>query len=271
MSSSLSPLGVVSSSAYSSPVETGLPAAAGSADDRVANLFRNAPSSQPQGPLQVENEVVSLSNLWGSPFDIFMAGLWGLLWVSSGNGVAVSGAHLYRLLNAHPDAEPNLEEKQWKELKEFLLSGIGLVGLTANIVDWANQGKMIALGVASAAVKMVGYGASCITSGMRAYKSYKEILDLMEQFKRAGTDAERVYLQQKQLLSGLDLAAYGATAIWALLGFSSLALGVAVPAALMTPLLGFGCILAVSAIFYRVHLSNLYPKAPFGAAQGLAV
>lgn len=230
--------------------------------DRVLKVFQRASLNlQSEKPsLAASGEVVSLSNLWKNPFEIFMAGLWGILWADSLGSVVMSGIQLHKQQTISSSPVLRQGPASSKEERDFFFKSVSFVGVTANIATWANEIKAIALGGSAFGVKCVGYGASCITNSIQAYKSCEEIFEQAKQLKHASGEVESVLLRKKQLLSSMDLAAYATGGIWALLELSGLVLGMFFPPALLTTLLILSCVLAISAIFYRVHLWNQHPN-----------
>jgi hypothetical protein len=215
-----------------------------------------------------EKQVVSFSNLWKDPVTAMFGGLWSLLLLFDIYCVVDSGVQLLSHLQAGASLGPlqetagsgsGLVGDLFKDLKKFLMDGVSLTGVSANLGDWAHRQNIISLGEAVGAFRMVGYGASCITCSVRAYSNGKEVLERLGQFKEAQSDAELARLEQKQLLSGLDLAANSATALWAFMGIATLVAGVAVAPAWLIGLSNVAAILAISSLFYHIHMINLYP------------
>ncbi|MGE0670399.1 MAG: hypothetical protein AB7H48_04915 [Parachlamydiales bacterium] len=215
-----------------------------------------------------EKQVVSFSNLWKDPVTAMFGGLWSLLILFDIYCVVDSGVQLLSHLQEGASLGPlqetagsasGLAGDLFKDLKKFLMDGVSLTGVSANLGDWAHRQNIISLGEAVGTFRMVGYGASCITCSVRAYSNGKELLERLGQFKEAQSDAELARLEQKQLLSGLDLAANSATALWAFMGIAALVAGVAVAPAWLIGLSNVAAILAISSLFYHIHMINLYP------------
>jgi hypothetical protein len=222
---------------------------------QLSELFLAATPIPSSTPLSLDREVVSLSNLWETPYNAFFGGLWGFLFISGVFDLSKSGIRLHQKLTVS-----DLTVDPWEDLKQFLFDGVSLTGLIANVGDWADRGKMVALGSALPYFQTVGHGASCITSSVRAYKSYEQILEQAELLSQTDSPVKRGELEQKQLLSSLELAAYGTMAVWAFVGFGALILGLVAPPLLMISLASVSLVLATAAIFYKIHLFNVYPK-----------
>lgn len=232
--------------------------AATSSSKQISEIFlSSAPIEAPAADLS-EKQVVSFTNLWKDPFTAIIGGLWSLLLVYDIYCVAESGSKLISSMQEGAGSESSLISDQFKDLKKFLLDGVSLVGVTANIGDWAHREKIISLGEAASSFKMVGYGASCITCSVRAFANGKEVLERLEEFKGVQNDAELARLEQKQLLSCLDFAGDSATALWAFMGIATMVAGIVVAPAWLIGLFNVAGILAISSLCYRIHLSNIY-------------
>lgn len=238
------------------------------ASQQITEIFHSAAPIDTAVADLSEKQVVSFSNLWKDPVTAMFGGLWSLLLLFDIYCVVDSGVQLLSHLQAGASIEPlqetagaasGLVGDLFKDLKKFLMDGVSLTGVSANLGDWAHRQNIISLGEAVGAFRMVGYGASCITCSVRAYSNGKEVLERLGQFKEVQSDAELARLEQKQLLSGLDLAANSATALWAFMGIAALVAGVAVAPAWLIGLSNVAAILAISSLFYHIHMINLYP------------
>lgn len=227
---------------------------------QLADIFTAAVStSTAQSSLQ-NREIVSLSNFWNDPFDVFIGGMWGVLFLFNIYSIVESSQSLYESMQLDPESAVDLGRRQWSDLQKFLIDGVSLIGLTANTAEWAHQGKMISLKSVAPYLRAIGFGASSILSSYYAARSLQELIDQGRELEQVQDKVARTRLEQKQLLSGLDLGANSLMAVWALLSLAGLTLGVAAAAGLMSGILAAGGVLAICAIFYRVHLINLYPR-----------
>ncbi len=222
-------------------------------------FFALAPIASATADL-TKKQIVSFSSLWKDPFNAVFGGLWSLLVVYYIYCVAESGTKLISHMQEEAGSDSNLVGVRCVDLKKIIIDGVSLVGVSAGAAAWADQEKIISLGEAAAcSFKIVGCGASCITCSVRAYAEGKEILERLEQFKEGQNDVEFARLAQKQLLTCLDFAADSTTALWAFLEIATMFAGCVVAPSCLFGLLTIAGALAVSALFYRIHLSNIYP------------
>lgn len=238
------------------------------ANQKISEIFQSSAPIDTAVADLAEKQVVSFSNLWKDPVTAIFGGLWSLLLLFDIYCVVNSGvqllSHLQEGASLGPlqervDSGSGLVGDLFKDLKKFFMDGVSLTGVSANIGDWAHRQNIITLGEAGGAFRLVGYGASCITCSVRAYTNGKELLERLGQFKEAQSDGALARLEQKQLLSALDLAGNSATALWAFMGIATLVAGVAVAPAWLIGMANVAAILAISSLFYNIHMINLYP------------
>lgn len=205
-----------------------------------------------------EKNIVALSNLWSDPVNLFVGGILGFLWVALLIDV-VRGAVSLGCQRVQPDETDDVfAHRQWSYFKQFLFDSISWIGLTGSTGDWAHQAKIISLGNAANHFKMNAHGASTITSSVRAWQSLQDLLTQCQKHSEADDRVEQAKLQQKELLSILDLTGYAATALWAGMSFSIIAFGLAIPGSLVAGALIVACIFAFGGLIYRMHLESLY-------------
>ncbi len=204
-------------------------------------------------------QIVSFSNLWKDPFTAVFGGLLSLLIMHSMCSAADSGSKLISHMQEGAGSGAALAGMQFRDLKKFLLEGVSLAGVSASASVWAEHENIISLGKASYGFKIISYGASCIACSNRAYAEGKKILERWEQLKEVQDGPELVRLEQKQLLGLLDFAADSTTALWAFMGIFTMVSGLLVTPPWLFSLLTVAGVLAISALSYRIHLSNIYP------------
>lgn len=238
------------------------------ASQDITEIFHSSAPIDSSAANLSEKQIVSFSNLWKDPITAIFGGLWSLLLLFDVYSAVDSGVkfmmHLKEgaslgSMQERAGAESGLIGDLFCDLKQFIVSSISLAGVTANLGDWAHQQRVVSLGQAMNAFRLVGYGASCITSSVRACSSGKEVLVRLRQFKEVKHDGDLARLEQKQFLSCLELASNGATALWAFMGIALLVSGVATAPAWLIGFSNVAGILAICALFYQVHMINLYP------------
>jgi len=206
-----------------------------------------------------EKEIVSLSNLWKSPANVLIGGVWSALFIFHAFSAIDIGSKLFSCSTGEGVGSEGStqEEERWENLKNSTFSEVSLVGTVTAAGVWAHEKNIVSLGEAISSVKMIGFGAQVIANGIKIYEYGKQFFDRLGRFKEVDNDAEYVRLSQKQLLTSLNLGAYLVGAGWAVLELLDLLIGIPFSSFYASAI---SFILAISAFFYGAHLNHLYPK-----------
>ncbi|GEM_PF-5316067 len=193
--------------------------------------------------------VIDLSAIGRNPGNLIEGGILGIWWAAEVHLLKEGVQQLYALFTAEDSNDPRFE-KIYFAVKSVLLDGIFLISSSLYIARWADRSSIVSLGQYLPLVKHLCYATSLTGYAVEFLFEAKEFgVEAMKLFNETDLflsqqSFRRVTFLSMRLISGICLVA------WAALGIASLA-GVAFGPALMPLLLTTGCVIALSAGWYK--------------------